>query len=131
MSKLIEKYEILKEKYPNELMLFKTGMFYNFISEDALFVSEKLGLKITNFSKECKKCGFPIDSLSKYGEQLNKLNISFKIIDKEFIVIESGNDYLKSIAIKEFIEILNTTDLNETSPIKALDILMYLKSKVI
>ena len=50
MSKLYNKYLELKSKDDTYLYLFKSGMFYIFLDEDAKIVSEKLNLKLTNFN---------------------------------------------------------------------------------
>ena len=66
MNKLYDKYLELKEKDSNTLYLFKSGMFYIFLDSDANVVSEKLKLKLTNFNGTIFKCGFPVQSLTKY-----------------------------------------------------------------
>ena len=43
MSKLYNKYLNLKEMDSSKLYLFKNGIFYIFISDDAVSVSETLG----------------------------------------------------------------------------------------
>ena len=51
MSKLLSKYEVLKKEYPNTILLFRVGIFYNILNEDAKIINEKLGLKITELGR--------------------------------------------------------------------------------
>lgn len=42
MSKLLNKYNELKNNDPNKVYIFKIGIFYNILNEDATFIHEKL-----------------------------------------------------------------------------------------
>ena len=48
MSKLQKLYEELKKKDKNKVYLFKVGIFYNILNEDAKVVSNAIGLKLTD-----------------------------------------------------------------------------------
>ena len=75
MSKLYNKYLELKSNDDSVLYLLKSGMFYIFLHEDAKIVSEKLNLKLTNLNNNILKCGFPINSLTKYAGLLDNYKI--------------------------------------------------------
>ena len=45
------------------LYLFRSGIFYIGLDEDAKKLTETLGLKLTNFDGNTVKCGFPSNSL--------------------------------------------------------------------
>ena len=84
MSKLYDKYRKLKTSEnhtPNTLYLFKTGLFFIFIDEDAKIISELLNLKLCNLNETIVKCGFPCNSLQKYLNLLKSTpyNISIYI----------------------------------------------------
>lgn len=81
MSKLIDLYNKCKKEDNAILYCFKNGSFYNFFNEDANKVSEILNLKITKFSENGTKCGFPINSKENKFEKLNVKHISYKIIE--------------------------------------------------
>lgn len=66
MSKLYSYYLKLKEKESDVLYLFKSGIFYIFLDNDALLVNEKIGLRLSNLNQNVLKCGFPKNSLEKY-----------------------------------------------------------------
>ncbi len=60
MSKLYKTYLILKNQDKNTLYLFKSGIFYIFLDENAKIISNILNLKLTNLSPTVVKCGFPV-----------------------------------------------------------------------
>lgn len=126
MSKLYNKYLELKSNEQNTIYLFKSGIFYIFLSEDAKFASSILNLKLTNFNDTVSKCGFPINSLSKYCSVLDDKNIKYQIIDNSTIV--SKNDYLKDVNIQNCLLQIKNLDINKLTPIKAFEILSNLKS---
>lgn len=83
MGKLYNTYIALKakEKEENTLYLFKSGIFFLCIDEDAKIASRLLHLKLTNLNESIVKCGFPIKSLDKYSSLISLSNYKFKIID--------------------------------------------------
>ncbi len=81
MSKLINTYKQLKENDSETFYLFKSGIFYIFLDEDAKKMNSILNLKLTNLNNDIVKCGFPTNSISKYINLLISNNIKFKIID--------------------------------------------------
>ena len=81
MSKLYEKYLELKNLNPSNLYLFKSGIFYIFLDEDAKKISPILNLKLNKLNENILKCGFPVNSLQKYISMLKNTNLDFRIID--------------------------------------------------
>ena len=59
MSKLYNIYLEEKKKNRDILLLFKSGIFYIAIAEDAIKLSNLLHLKLTNLNDTIQKCGFP------------------------------------------------------------------------
>lgn len=80
MSKLLKQYEELKKKDPEKIYIFKVGIFYNILQEDARLVSKEIGLKLTDLSPEIIKCGFPVATLEKYTNLLSEHNIKYEVI---------------------------------------------------
>ena len=99
MSKLYKKYLELKKINLSTIYIFKSGIFYLFIDEDAKKISPLLNLKLNNLNENILKCGFPVNSLQKYINILKNANINFKII--EDLSIESNFNLQK-----------NTIDIN-------------------
>lgn len=83
MSKLYQKYQELKKQNPEKSYLFKSGIFYIFLDEDAKKLSPILNLKITNLNETVVKCGFPVNTIQKY------LNI-FKTLPYEIELVETS-----------------------------------------
>lgn len=108
MSKLFNLYTTLKKENPNNLYLFKSGIFYIALDDDALTLSELFNFKIIDLNANSIKCGFPISKLSYYSHLLNLNNITFKIINpNEPLVINNTTSY--EPIIKEILSI----DFNE------------------
>jgi len=126
MSKLYNKYLELKSKDDTVLYLFKSGMFYIFLDEDAKIVSEKLNLKLTNFNDTIFKCGFPINSLTKYTGLLNDFEINYHIVDGNLIT--SKSKYIENENIQNYLEQIKKMDINKTTPLKALELLSTLQN---
>ena len=80
MSKLLIQYEELKKKNSKKIYIFKVGIFYNILNEDARLVSKEIGLKLTDLSPELIKCGFPLSALEKYTNLLSEHHIEFEVV---------------------------------------------------
>ena len=107
MSKLLNKYNELKKIDPDKIYVFKIGIFYNILNEDARKVSNEIGLKLTDLGPDIVKCGFPISKLEKYSQLLNDKNIIFEIINPPTSSSQkTSNDIIKLI---ENIDLNNIT----------------------
>ena len=74
MSKLLIQYNQLKKEDSSYIYLFRVGIFYNILNDDAKFINKNLGLKITTLSPDIIKCGFPISKIEKYKKCLTSTN---------------------------------------------------------
>lgn len=81
MSKLLNLYSKLKKEDNSKLYLFKSGIFYIALDDDALTLSDLFDFKLIDLNANSIKCGFPISKISYYSHLLNLNNINFKIID--------------------------------------------------
>jgi len=122
MSKLYNKYIELKNK-KDDIYLFRVGIFYIFIGDDAIKMSEVLNLKCVAFTNDTVKCGFPIDSLEKYLKLLKANNIEINIVDK----IDNGYDCLTNNKLIKYINKLKKMDIDKINGVKALQLLDELK----
>lgn len=93
------------------------GIFI-FLCEDAKRISDITMLKCSNFAKDVIKCGFPYKSLDKYLNLFKNLNINVKVIENDIDNKEVIINRIKNI------------DIDNTSPIKVLNILSELKELV-
>ena len=129
MSKLLNQYESFKKIDPSYIYIFRVGIFYNILNEDAKIMNEKLNLKITNLSPEIFKCGFPVSTLDKYKKILNEKRIKYKIIDN---LPNSMNttDYMNNVEIKHIINRIKNLDMNNTTFQQAFNILLDIQNKL-
>ena len=97
MSKLYDKYEILKNNNASMIYLFECGNFYIALDSDAIVMNEMFNLKLTKFSNVCDKCGFPKNALEKYKEQLNQRDINYKVIEQTNISPENMLNSLRKL----------------------------------
>lgn len=124
MSKLYQKYVALKVQNSKQLYLFKSGIFYIFLDEDAKLMSSRLNLKLTNLNSVVVKCGFPASQLDKYIELINKTNFPFKIIDLSENTSFLPNDYILDSKINNLVEKIagvNSYDLSISSAYEFID----------
>lgn len=71
----------IKRVHPSCLVMVKVGTFYDVYSKDAYILSYLLKYKI--IEKEfIPKCSFPISSLSKVENTLEKNKINYLVVDK-------------------------------------------------
>ncbi len=127
MSKLYNKYLLLKSCDASKYYLFKSGIFYIFLDEDARKISSLLGLKLTNLNENIVKCGFPSSKLSKYIELLNNTNILFQIVDENLNAVTYEEQYLHNVYATNVLNSIMKLDINKTSPIDALNLLCEFK----
>jgi len=120
MSKLYNEYIIRKKGNNNKYYLFKSGIFYLFIDEDAKKISEIIPLKLTNLNQEIVKCGFPSNSLDKYINVFNNLKLDIEIVNLDNKV-DINNKLIKKI---------RNLDLDNITSIKAINILSEIKELV-
>lgn len=128
MSKLLNQYNELKKQDASCIYLFRIGIFYNILNEDAKLINEKLGLKITDLGPSIFKCGFPVSQLDKYIILLNKMEIKYKLIDN--LPNSNINDYMKNIEIKKILNKIAELDMNNTTFQQAFNILLETQKKL-
>ncbi len=115
MSKLYVEYLKLKSENTDKLYLFKSGIFYIAIEDDAKKLSELFNFKLTNLNNTVMKCGFPQKRLEFYIDKLNSLNILFEIVDLNYSKVDNYSDYLNNNKIKDIIKSIIQIDMNNIS----------------
>lgn len=124
MSKLYQKYMSLKVQNSKQLYLFKSGIFYIFLDEDAKLMSPRLNLKLTNLNSMVVKCGFPASQLDKYIKLIKATNFPFKIIELSDNTSYLPNEYISNIKINALLEkiaSINPYDLSISSAYEFID----------
>lgn len=122
MSKLQNQYESLKKKDENRIYIFKVGIFYNILNEDAKTVSKAIGLKLTDLGPNLIKCGFPVSNLEKYTNLLKSKNLDYEVI--------SASTSSESTNATSIIQKIKKLDMNNTTYKQAFDFLYKLQNKL-
>lgn len=129
MSKLTKKLSELKKNDASSIYIFRVGIFYNILNEDAKILNEKLGLKLTSLSPEIIKCGFPISSLDKYTKKFDELQLKYKVID-DLPNNTNIEDYTNNIEVKKILNKIKNLDMNNTTFQQAFNILLDIQNKL-
>lgn len=123
MSKLQKQYENFKKKDSEKIYIFKVGIFYNILNEDARVVSNSIGLKLTDLGPNIVKCGFPIAKLDKYTNLLKSKDLKFEIVN----TLAPSN---QNVSYDSIIKKIQNTDLNNTTCKEAFDILYNIQQNL-
>lgn len=115
MSKLYNNYLELKKAEKDIIYLFKSGIFYIALQEDAKLLSQKFGFKLTKLNDTIIKCGFPVNSIDKYFNLFTDNNLKFKIIDSQTNISFSPSQYKQNSKTKELLTLINNINPNSLS----------------
>ncbi len=91
-------YELFNDVFSdneNKRCIFEIGAFYIILNEQAIYLSELLGLKKVCFAPGICKVGFPVSSISKYVKKLTDLSISFIVLSA--CNMDSSADYIYGV----------------------------------
>lgn len=115
MSKLIELYKSLKSTNSNKLYLFKSGIFYIFLDEDAKIMNNVFNFKLTNLNSEYVKCGFPGNSFDKYMNLIQQLNYDVEIVEPNNNIPYPIKNHLEHLAINDLLSKIISIDIDSLS----------------
>ena len=82
---LMKQYNTIKAKYPDAMLLFRVGDFYETFGEDAIKAAHVLGITLTarnNGSSKLELAGFPHHSLNTYLPKLVRAGMRVAICDQ-------------------------------------------------
>ncbi len=82
---LMKQYNAIKDKYPDAMLLFRVGDFYETFGEDAVAASRILNIVLTNRNnggERSELAGFPHHSLNTYLPKLVKAGLRVAICDQ-------------------------------------------------
>ena len=117
-------------KDDKELYLFKIGKFFCCLGDDAYKIEKLLNLKITQFSKELKKAGFPEEVLEKYNKLIEENGYYFTIVIANEGKTYTYNEYVETIKENKN-GISNNNEKNLVDKINNYDKLTKLAKEVI
>lgn len=130
MSKLYNTYLELKKQDSNSIYLFKSGIFFIALDEDAKTLSTLFNFKLSNFTPSVIKCGFPCSSFEKYSNLFKACNLNVKLIEPNQNTSYALNDYKQNTHITELLNSIKSIDINNLSIQEAYDFLEKLQKSV-
>ena len=130
MSKIFNEFEKKKLENPNKLYLFKSGIFYIGLNEDALALSKLFDFKLTPLNDTVQKAGFPAKKLDFYTKLLHACSVNFEIVDLNYGKIENQQDYLNNQKVQEILKKIKNLDMDNVSYKEAFDILWKVNEKL-
>jgi len=99
----MKQYNDIKSKYPDTILLFRVGDFYETFGEDAILASKILGIVLTKrgagSSSEVELAGFPHHSIENYLPKLVRAGNRVAVCDQ-----------LEDPKLTTFFSVLNTLD---------------------
>ena len=125
MSKLYDIYENLKKKDKDTVYLFKSGIFYIDLDNDARKLSNIFNFKLSNLNDSVIKCGFPSNSLNKYLNLFRMHNIPVELIEDN--TIYSLKEYSQSSNLQNIISYIKKADIESFSISEAYSFIEKLK----
>lgn len=105
----------MKKTDKDTILLFKSGIFYILLDNDARLVSSILNLKLTQLNSDVVKCGFPISSLDKYLHLLIKYNLNVKIIDLSSNTVYNPDEFAYNSETDSLLLELSKLDVDNLS----------------
>lgn len=82
MSQLIKQHRMIKERYPDAILWFKVGEYYQAYLQDAVETSRVLGTTLTTSSEKYEVTGFPKESLDQnLSKMVHKSGHKVAIVD--------------------------------------------------
>ncbi|MGX7591144.1 DNA mismatch repair protein MutS [Candidatus Karelsulcia muelleri] len=84
MTPLMKQYNEIKKKFPNSIVLFKVGDFYEIFGKDAIKCSKVLNIVLSKRHKKSsiELAGFPHHSINNYLPKLIKAGFKIAICDE-------------------------------------------------
>ena len=96
MSKLYNAYTQLKKQDSKTIYLFKSGIFFIALNEDAHLLSNLFELKLGKLNDSVVKAGFPCSSYDKYENMFKSRNLNVQIVNVEEQKYTKFKEYTKN-----------------------------------
>ena len=114
VSPMMKQYMDIKEKYPDHILFFRLGDFYEMFFDDALTASKVLELTLTGrdcgLEERAPMCGVPYHSSEIYIKRL--INAGYKVAICEQLTDPNES---KGIVIRDVVRIVTPGTLTESS----------------
>lgn len=99
---LLDKIMEVKEKNEGKICIFRQGVFYVVIGDDACILTERVGLKKICYCKGVCKVGIPINTINRYMQVFKRLKLNFCVFDYTEKLGEYEFMYSEKIYIKTY-----------------------------
>ena len=129
MSKLYNLYLSLKKQDNETIYLFKSGIFFIALDEDAYNLSKIFNFKLGKLNDKIVKCGFPCSSFNKYFNLFKLHNLKTKFIEKDNTIYDI-KEYKQNKDISELLKMIESIDIENLSVVQAYKSIENLKNKV-
>ena len=97
MTPMLEQYVYWKEQYPDSLLFFRMGDFYEMFFEDAHIASSVLDIALTSRSKESENAipmaGVPFHSVDSYLAKL--VAAGYRVAICEQVTVPDGRNLVQ------------------------------------
>lgn len=134
MSKIYDRYLELKsdpKHQTNTLYLFKVGLFFIFVDDDAKIVSNLLNLKLGSLNETVVKCGFPCNSLQKYLSLFKSTPYKIEIVSiNSHEAPIASTSYLNNKQLEIIVDEILNVKIDDLSISQAYDFLYKMQNEL-
>ena len=130
MSKLYNAYTQLKKQDSKTIYLFKSGIFFIALNEDAHLLSNLFELKLGKLNDSVVKAGFPCSSYDKYENMFKSRNLNVQIVNVEEQKYTKFKEYTKNKSIANILDSIKKVDIDNLSITEAYQFIENLKTKI-
>lgn len=120
---MMQQYHEIKKDYPDCLLFYRMGDFYELFFEDAVQASEALGITLTKRGKtdgmEIPMCGVPIHAGEAYLARLIKLGYRVAICEQMESPQEAKLRGAKSVVRRDVVRLVTAGTLTEDTLLEA------------
>ena len=115
MSKLYNKYLLLKKQNAQKIYLFKSGIFFIALDEDAQILSNIFNFKLSNLTDTIVKCGFPCSSYERYSKLFKACQLNVEIIQPNYDFLSSSPNNKQNKIVEELLNTIRSVDTENLS----------------
>lgn len=119
----MQQYIALKKEYPDCLLLFQMGDFYEIFFQDAITASQALDIALTkrgkNNGEDIPMCGVPHHAADAYIEKLMRQGFKVALCDQQEDPKEAKKRGAKAVVRREIVRVLTPGTLTEESMAEA------------
>lgn len=95
ITPLMKQYNVIKQKYPDAVLLFNVGSYYETFGNDAKKIADVLGIKLTNRAGQYY-AGFKVRDLEKNIKKLIKAGVKVAVCEQTEQALGAVNYYVKA-----------------------------------